>query len=80
VRTRVRRWGNSLAVRIPKGFAQEVGLVEGGTVGMRLEEGRLVLEPLAEQGPTLDELLEGVTDANRHGEAETGPAVGGEAW
>lgn len=80
MRTRVQRWGNSLAVRIPKSFAQEVGLDEGAAIEMTLDDHRLVVEPLVDQGPTLSRLLEGVTDANRHGEVETGAGVGGEVW
>jgi antitoxin MazE len=80
VRTKVQRWGNSLAVRIPKSFAEEVGVTEGSQVEMSLVDGRLVVERAPVAAPTLAELLEGVTEANRHGEADSGPPVGGEAW
>jgi antitoxin MazE len=80
VRTKVQRWGNSLAVRIPKSFAEEVGVTDCSPVEMNLVDGRLVVERARVAAPSLVELLEGVTEANRHGEVEAGPAVGGEAW
>lgn len=78
--TRVQRWGNSLAVRIPKAFAEEVGLMDGSSVEMRLVDGGLLVEPVSTRPLTLEDLLDGVTEANLHAEVDTGPAQGSEAW
>ncbi|MHB8868059.1 MAG: AbrB/MazE/SpoVT family DNA-binding domain-containing protein [Thermoleophilia bacterium] len=80
MKTKVQRWGNSLAVRIPKSFAEEVGLKDDSAVEMRLVEGGLLVQPSSAWAPTLDELLDSITDANLHGEVDTGPAQGTEAW
>jgi len=80
MKTKVQRWGNSLAVRIPKSFAEEVGLKDDSPVEMRLVKGGLLVQPSSAWAPPLDELLDGVTDANLHGEVDTGPAQGAEAW
>jgi len=80
VKTRVQRWGNSLAVRIPKSFAEEVGLKNDTPVDLRLSQGRLVLEPSAPPPPRLDDLLRRVRKANLHSEVDTGPSQGREAW
>lgn len=80
MKTRVRKWGNSLALRIPKSVAAEAGLREGVPVELSLVEGKLVVQPIAQQPLSLDELLRGVTDQNLHGEWDTGPAVGREVW
>ena len=80
MKARVQKWGNSLAVRIPKSFAQEVGLAANAAVELSLVGGALLVQPVAPQPPTLDELLRGVTDDNRPGEWDTGPAAGREAW
>jgi len=77
---RVQKWGNSLALRIPKPFAAEVGIEDDSPVQIELVEGRLVITPVAEPHPNLDELLALVTEENLHGEVATGPAVGREAW
>lgn len=80
MKTKIQRWGNSLAVRIPKTFAEEVGFDDGSSVEMRMVKGGLLVEPSAAWAPTLDELLDGITESNRHDEVDTGPAQGSEAW
>jgi antitoxin MazE len=80
MKTRVQKWGNSLALRIPKSFAIEAGLCENGAVDLSVTEGRLVVQPHSEELLSLDSLLAGVTDENLHGEWDTGPAVGKEIW
>lgn len=77
---KIQKWGNSLGLRIPKPFAEEVGLSERAEVELRLVEGALVVRPLRSKTFTLDELLAGVTRRNRHHEVATGEAVGREAW
>ena len=80
MQSRVQKWGNSLALRIPKSFAQEVGLDRDVPVDMSLEDGKLVVVPVAEPPLTLDQLLEQVTEDNVHHEIDTGPAMGEETW
>ncbi len=78
-RARIRKWGNSLAIRIPKPFALEMGLEQDSWVELSVSEGKLLLKPV-KSSYTLEELLSGVTDDNLHGEIETGAVVGNEAW
>lgn len=80
MRTKIRRWGNSLSVRIRKSFSVEVGLQDGSTVDLRLLREGLLIAPASDQPYALDELLSGVTEANRHAEVDTGPAQGLDAW
>ena len=79
MRVAIRKWGNSLAVRIPRAFAADARLVSGSEVDVAVEDGRLVIVPV-HAGLTLDALLAGVTPANLHGEVQTGRAVGREVW
>ena len=78
--TRVQKWGNSLALRIPKPLADEIGLKDNSPVQLSLHDRQLVVVPVRVPALNLDVLLAQVTEANRHGEISTGPAVGGEAW
>lgn len=80
MRTRVQKWGNSLALRIPKSFATEVGLQREATVEVSLVDGTLIITPIARPKPTLKQLLTKVTKENLHHEVATGTAVGNEAW
>lgn len=80
MRTRVQKWGNSLALRIPKSFAQEAGLEEQTAVELSVVDGKLLVARELRAPYTLGELLAQVTADNLHGEVDTGRAVGGEAW
>jgi len=78
--TRVQKWGNSLALRIPKPLADEAGLRENSPVELWLRDNTLIIVPVVKPAFDLTQLLAQVTADNRHREVETGPAVGGEAW
>ena len=80
VKTRLQKWGNSLALRIPKSFATEVGLQTDSSVEVSLVKGKLVIAPIVKPKLTLRALLAQVTDNNLHHEVDTGSAVGSEAW
>ena len=80
MKTRVQKWGNSLALKIPKSFAEEAGLHENGDVELSLVGGALRLKPVRAPRLTLEKLMEGVTPDNVPREWNTGPAVGREAW
>ncbi len=80
MKTRVKKWGNSLALRIPKPLAIEVGLELDSPVDISLVDKKLVVRPLSEPLWSLESLLAEVTGENLHREVDTGPAVGHEAW
>lgn len=74
--TQIKKWGNSLAVRIPAELAKDAGLSEDANVEMNVESGRIVIKPIPKY--TLEELLAQVTDDNIHGEIDFGKPVGKE--
>lgn len=78
--TRIGKWGNSLAVRIPQAVAARVGITLNAAVELTARGDRLVVSVLKQPRTELDELLAGVTEDNLHGEVDAGPPVGGEAW
>ena len=80
MRTRVQKWGNCLALRIPKSFATEVGLQRETSVELSLADGKLVITPVTEPKLNLKQLLAKVTKENLHHEVDTGPARGNETW
>jgi antitoxin MazE len=79
MRTQVSKWGNSLGIRIPKAYAEEMGLSEGSTVEVKLSGRKLVLTP-ARPEYALEELVARITPQNRHGETDWGEPVGKETW
>lgn len=80
MRVQVQKWGNSLAIRIPKSFAKETKIDQGSIVDLSTVEGQLVAKPIREYEYSLEELLAGVTEENLHREFDTGSAVGQEIW
>ncbi len=80
VRTKIVKWGNSLGLRIPKSFAQEVRVCEGAEVDLSLEEGNLVIRVVLPPAINLEDLLAALTEENLHGEIDSGDPVGGENW
>lgn len=77
MQTVIQKWGNSLGLRVPQVYAQELGLQAGSVVDIFAENGKLEIVP---QKFALEAMLAKVTAANIHAAVETGGAVGGEAW
>jgi len=80
MQTTIQRWGNSLAVRIPKAFVKEAHVASGTRVDLTIHEGKIVINPRPKPEYRLEDLLNGVTRRNRHAEVSTGRPVGKEVW
>lgn len=80
MRTTIQRWGNSLAVRIPKTLAQETAFDEGDEVDLRADDDRILLERPHPKHYRLSDLLAGITKTNRHDAIDSGDPVNREAW
>jgi len=78
--TTIKKWGNSLAVRIPKHVADELHIDQNTEVALAVEEGELRIKPKDVPHYSLDDLLARVTAENTHNEVDTGPAQGNEVW
>ena len=77
--TTVQRWGNSLAIRIPKPFALETDLHENSEVDIALDGNRIIMRRARKEW-RLGELIDAITPRNVHKEESWGTKVGGEAW
>ena len=76
-KSRVARWGSSLAVRIPKPVAEQWGVTEGSAIEIVHRGDQVVLRRRVYD---LDSMLDQVNTANLHSEWDTGQAQGGEEW
>ena len=76
----IRKWGNSLALRIPGAFSRELGLGEATSVEMLIVKSSLVIKPKVAEKPELIKLLAKINKKNLHEAVETGAAVGKEIW
>lgn len=75
----VAKWGNSLAIRIPKNIAEKINLKEGSAISIDATDKNIVITP---QKPryTLEQLLTGATSEDFDGEYDWGEPVGEEVW
>jgi antitoxin MazE len=80
MRTTVKKWGNSAAVRIPSSVMEAMHLDLDELVDVREEAGRIVIEPIRQKAYELSKLLERISSKNQHQPVDFGPAVGKEVW
>jgi len=80
MKTKVQKWGNSLALRIPKPVADELGLAQDSIVELTMTKKTLVVAPAPKGTLRLADLLEKVTPENLHGEVDFGSPMGRESW
>lgn len=80
MKARIQKWGNSLALRIPKSFATQSSIEQGSVVDLSLDNGRMIVERTREQEYSLEDLLARVTKKNLHSEVDFGTPVGKEVW
>ncbi len=76
---KVRKWGNSLAVRLPKSVAERHEIHDGSEIRYHDLKNRLVLE-FDEDRLTLEDLVSKITPENVHSVTEWGAPVGNEIW
>jgi antitoxin MazE len=80
MKTKIQCRGHSLALRVPKGLAQEAGFGEGDQVYLRADDDRIALERPRRRHYRLSDLLDGIAKRNRHDAVDFGGPVGAEVW
>jgi antitoxin MazE len=78
--TKVQKWGNSLALRIPKTFALDAQLENDSFIEISFVDGQIIIKPISVPSWSLEELLAGINKNNIHHEVDTGFAIGNEVW
>ncbi len=79
MKTKIQKWENSLAVRIPNGIAVKAGLAVGDDVEVECEDGKVIVRSFSKSKYRLKDLIDGITDENLHDIVDTGKPVGREA-
>jgi len=80
MQTKIKKWGNSLALRIPKTFALSAKLKQDELVDLSIDKEKIVITLIGDKEYSLGELLKGISESNLHGEIDTGAPVGKEIW
>lgn len=79
MKAKAQKWGNSLAVRIPKAIADQAGVRAEDELEIEVVARVIRLKPRRPE-VNLEHLLKGITRKNLHGETDFGKTEGGEAW
>ena len=80
MQVRVQKWGNSLAVRIPKPLAEDAEVKEGTVLNLAVSEGKVIAVPVRKKKFSLKQMLAQVKRKNLHAEVDSGSPVGREIW
>jgi len=74
----VKKWGNSLGIRIPSFIARELSLKDGSFVDISEKGKEIIIMPIKKN--SLSEMLDKINEQNLHAEIDTGKALGNEIW
>jgi antitoxin MazE len=80
VKSVVKKWGNSAAVRIPAAVMVAIPIELDEPVDVREEGGRIVIEPVRQKAYDINVLIKGITDRNLHEAVDFGAPAGKEVW
>lgn len=78
-RVSIAKWGNSLAIRLPKHLTDHLAVASGAEFDLDIHEGALVATPVKKR-PRLAQLVKQITPQNRHDATDWGKPVGNEVW
>ncbi|MEY3783885.1 MAG: hypothetical protein RLZZ230_207 [Candidatus Parcubacteria bacterium] len=79
MKTSIQKWGNSLAVRLPKNITEQKSIKEGSGVNVMIKDNQIVIE-LVQEEVSLKSMLSNISAANLHGESKWSSAQGNEVW
>ena len=74
----LKKWGNSLALRIPKDIAKTLHVDDHTMMELHVADGILMVKP--QKSTLLEEMVSQIDSSNVHQEVDTGGRVGNEAW
>jgi len=80
MRLHVKKWGNSAAVRIPASVISAASMHIDQAVNVREEDGRIVIEAIADNPNALEALLDQMDPKTFPDDVDFGPVVGQEVW
>ena len=76
---KVQKWGNSLAIRIPKSYAKDIDITQGSVINISKDKDTILLKPKKKK-EKLQELLSKIEEVDIHEEIDFGDSAGSEIW
>jgi antitoxin MazE len=78
--TQLKKWGNSLAIRLPQNLLSQVNIQENEDIEIRVEDNTIILSAVSKHKYQLDELLAQITPENKQELIDFGKPIGKEIW
>lgn len=78
--SKIQKWGNSLAIRLPKHVADSMNLRKNDLITISIENNVIIIKPANKYHYKLEDLLKSINENNIHSETETGFRRGNEIW
>jgi len=78
--TKIQKWGNSLAVRLPQYLIEKLGLEAGTTVDIEDERGVVKIKPTMKKKLSIKKLVDQINHQNKQKETDWGNPIGREIW
>lgn len=78
--TKIQKWGNSLAVRLPKNIARAFSFKAGTPVVIKHDLRGIIVSPKNDAEPTLEEMIAQIDPKNLPEKIDWGKPVGNEIW
>ena len=80
MKVQIQKWGNSLALRIPKVFAKETHIENNSVVDLSLDNDQLIISPIVElKDYSLSAMLSDIDEDNLHDSIDFGLPIGQES-
>lgn len=73
----IKKWGNSLAIRLPKPFTEQIGITADSKIEIIIENNKIIV---SKKNEDLEDLVSKITNSNTHKETQTGKITGKEIW
>jgi len=74
---KIKKWGNSLGIRIPKDIANSINLTDDSEIEISIENGKIIITP---KNNLLNDLVSKINNNNLHKEIEIKGIIGNEEW
>jgi antitoxin MazE len=78
--TKVQKWGNNLALRIPRVYAKDARINKDSVVDVSIVDGQIIIKPVPPSAWTIGDLIAGISDSNLHLKPELDKLCSDEDW
>ncbi|MBI3633861.1 MAG: AbrB/MazE/SpoVT family DNA-binding domain-containing protein [Candidatus Vogelbacteria bacterium] len=78
--TKVKKWGNSLAFRLPREIVDKFGLFDGSTIDIFARDKNIIVKPVVSVKRSLGDLVDQITVENKHDLVDWAGKKGAEVW